>query len=184
MNTKFYVIIYCLVFVLLSQTSNGQVTSKDTTLSECETCDLVGEISRAQLENNATFNEWFSSNFENYLLNSSAMSTLNSIPTEDLSFKIIMGTWCSDSQRDVPRFARILEALDISESAIDYYALDADKLSPEKIEETYQVNHVPTFIIYKNGVELNRIVEMSIRTLEEDLAVILTTNDYQHIYAD
>ncbi|UPS91135.1 thioredoxin family protein [Bizionia sp. M204] len=146
--------------------------------------DLVGEISRSELVSNTVFNLWFSDNFENYQLDSQTIEMLKRIPTKNLSFKIIMGTWCSDSQRDVPRFARILDELHISENTIDYYALDANKLSPSKIEETYQVSHVPTFIIYKNGVELNRIVEMSIRTLEEDLLIILTTNDYQHIYAD
>ncbi|SFN65146.1 Thioredoxin [Bizionia echini] len=167
---------FCVVFVASAQ--DLALDSKTTTK------DLVGEISRHELVSHPVFNEWFSNNFENYQLDSKTIDRLKAIPTKDLSFKIIMGTWCSDSQRDVPRFARILEELNIAESAINYYALDADKLSPEKIEETYHVSHVPTFIIYKNGKELNRIVEMSIRTLEEDLLLILTTNDYQHIYAD
>ena len=167
---------FCVVFVASAQ--DVALDSKTTTK------DLVGEISRHELVSHPVFNEWFSYNFENYQLDSKTIDRLKAIPTKNLSFKIIMGTWCSDSQREVPRFAKILDSLNIPDNAIQYYALDADKLSPEKIEDIYNINYVPTLIVYKNGVELNRIVEMSIRTLEEDLAVILTTNNYQHIYAD
>lgn len=176
----------CLVFFLVCNTTLCQTSDEhaDSLDSKCTNCDLVGSISRAQLETNAAFNTWFSNNYNTYKLNNKTIKALRSLPKENLSFKIIMGTWCSDSQREVPRFAKILDSLKIDKSAIAYFGLDADKVSPKKIEDTYSISHVPTFIVYRNGKELNRIVEMSIRTLEEDLRNILTINDYKDIYAE
>ncbi|TYB76353.1 thioredoxin domain-containing protein [Bizionia myxarmorum] len=187
MNFKFiFSALLCFSALFSCKTADAQSIKEvtDNQVAECTSCDLIGEISRAQLVDNPIFNEWFSESYENYELHSDAMKTLNDVSTENLSFKIILGTWCSDSHRDVPRFVKILDFLNIDDKSIEYYALDAEKMSPEKIEETYSVIQVPTFIVYKKDVELNRIVEMSIRTLEEDLAIILTTNDYKNVYAD
>ncbi|MGY0392539.1 thioredoxin family protein [Bizionia sp. KMM 8389] len=165
-----------------------QIYSYAQTDTEIETtesqADLIGPFNRQQLTDTPTFNAWFSENYADYQLNDDAITQLKNLPKTGLSFKVIMGTWCSDSQREVPRFSKIMDTLQIDKSVIKFYALDADKLSPTKIEETYNISFVPTIIVYKDGKELNRIVEMSIRTLEEDLLLILTTNDYQHIYAE
>ncbi|EGV44940.1 thioredoxin [Bizionia argentinensis JUB59] len=193
MNYKLaFVVLFYFVLIQSCKTAGNKVVNTEeseaefieTEIAECASCDLIGEISRAELVNNSTFNQWFSTNYEAYQFNALAMETLKSVSTENISFKIILGTWCSDSHRDVPRFTKILDAINIQENVIEYYALDVNKLSPEGIENTYNIIQVPTFIVYKNGVELNRIVEMSVRTLEEDLATILTTNDYKNVYAD
>lgn len=68
-----------------------------------------------------------------------------------------MGTWCGDSKREVPKLYKILEA-------------------------SLNIHRVPTVIFYKDGKEVNRIVEHPIKTFEEDIQNIITKNDYESNY--
>lgn len=179
----------CSLLAVLLFSNNGysqaDLNADKQATSECVTdCDLVGQFERKQLESRAIFNAWFSENYKNYDIDSATLDALKAIPKKNITFKVIMGTWCSDSRRDVPRFAKIMDTLKIDAHAIEYFALDSSKLSPEKIEDTYTISHVPTFIVFKDGAELNRIVEMSVLTLEEDLLNILTVNTYKNVYSE
>jgi thiol-disulfide isomerase/thioredoxin len=86
---------------------------------------------------------------------------------------VFLGTWCSDSKREVPRFLRIVDAAGISMDRITLYALDRKKASPEGVEARYGIERVPTFIFLKKESELGRIVETPRTTLEGDILAIL-----------
>ncbi|MFD2550806.1 thioredoxin family protein [Bizionia sediminis] len=176
---------FCLFFTTFFALTPLQAQTKVAQGTDCTgDCHLVGKFDRRVLESNETYASWFLKNYNDYQIDATILDTLQALSKNNITFKIIMGTWCSDSQRDVPRFSKILDTLQISSEAITYYALDTNKQSAEKIEETYNVRFVPTFIILENGVERNRIVEMSIQTLEADLLNILTSNTYKHVYAE
>jgi len=46
------------------------------------------------------------------------------------------------------------------------------------------INFVPTIIVYRNTIEVNRIVEIPVESLEQDLLNILTKNTYINVYSD
>lgn len=48
--------------------------------------------------------------------------------------------------------------------------------SPNKDEQGLNIHRVPTFIIYKEGKEVNRIVEFHIESFEKNLLKISTLN--------
>jgi tetratricopeptide (TPR) repeat protein len=55
---------------------------------------------------------------------------------------------------------------------------DEYKQSPGGEEEGLNIHRVPTFIFYKDGIEVNRIVEQPVATLEHDMYMILQNENY------
>jgi cyclophilin family peptidyl-prolyl cis-trans isomerase/HEAT repeat protein len=82
--------------------------------------------------------------------------------------EVIMGTWCSDSLREVPKFLRIVDELKSQGVALPatFVAVDRAKEKPVKVEK------VATFIYYRGDRELGRIVERPQALLEDDLLAI------------
>jgi thiol-disulfide isomerase/thioredoxin len=95
----------------------------------------------------------------------------------------VLGTWCSDSAREVPRFWKILDALDNP-----YFSFRMDAVGRANDEEAaralrelgypdlrteYDVELVPTFVFQQYGKEVGRIVETPETSLEEDAVRIL-----------
>ena len=60
--------------------------------------------------------------------------------------------------------------------------MSEEKTTPENFENGLNIIKVPTLIFYKNGEELNRFVEFSIVSLEEDIRKILSSEEYRDAY--
>ncbi len=89
--------------------------------------------------------------------------------------EVYMGTWCSDSQREVPRFLRILEDLHTQfgvELPATFVAVDRSKQKPADLIEGKSIDKVATFIYYRGDQELGRIVERPKAVFEDDLLAI------------
>jgi hypothetical protein len=88
---------------------------------------------------------------------------------------IYLGTWCSDSRREVPRFWRALdEAGGSVPFAIDYIAVDRAAKRPPELESEVGLRFVPTFIVRRGGEEVGRVVETSPDGIEKDLLALLS----------
>ena len=60
--------------------------------------------------------------------------------------------------------------------------MDRDKKTPTGSATENGITNVPTFIFYKDGKEVNRIVESPVEFLEDDILAILSGSDYKHTY--
>jgi len=136
----------------------------------------------------APYDTWFAPNYSTYVVDTETLEKI--IPLfKGVSVKIFMGTWCSDSQREVPHFYKILDAMNVYEknASVNNYELitvDEDKVTPEHLEDGFDITNVPTFIFYRDGKEINRIVEAPIVSLEKDMLSILSGEDYKHTYKE
>jgi dipeptidyl aminopeptidase/acylaminoacyl peptidase/thiol-disulfide isomerase/thioredoxin len=104
---------------------------------------------------------------------------------KDVQVKCVIGTWCSDCRREIPRLWRVLEEVGYPVSSVKMYAvassrftrdmpIPADVLNwSDTIKKFYKVDSVATIIFTRNGVELGRIVESPEITLEEDMLNIV-----------
>jgi thiol-disulfide isomerase/thioredoxin len=97
-----------------------------------------------------------------------------------------MGTWCGDSKKEVPRLYKVLEASNFPMEQLSVIAVSGEaslyKQSPQHEEKGLNIHRVPTVIFYKNGKEVNRIVEHPISSFEKDIFNIITKNDYKSNY--
>ncbi|PKB42559.1 thiol-disulfide isomerase/thioredoxin [Cellulophaga sp. RHA19] len=147
---------------------------------------LLGKISKSDLTQNS-FANWFTPNYNDYKVDT---KTLNTIKEDLKKYKIVafMGTWCGDSKRETPPFYKILEAANFPMENFSIVAVDNAKnnykKSPGGEEKGLNITHVPTFILYKNNKEVNRIVESPVISLEKDLKAIVTGSTYIPNYAD
>jgi len=92
---------------------------------------------------------------------------------EEIEITVFLGTWCSDSKREVPRFFKIVDLAGISGDRIKLYGVDRSKKSGDGLTDKHGIQRVPTFIFFKDGVEIGRITEKPHSTLEADMLSIL-----------
>lgn len=119
------------------------------------------------------FKDWFLAEYESYKPDKKVMKTLTRKLPDGLSIMIVMGTWCSDSRRELPRFYRIADMLNAKLDAIIGIAIDRAKATVHVNMGHLKIERVPTFIIYNEGKELGRIIETPHQSLEKDLLEIL-----------
>lgn len=143
---------------------------------------LLGKITCKGLQEEP-FNEWFVESFNNHTLDSTRIDSIKPL-LKNVSIKVFMGTWCEDSQREVPALQKILEAADYKEEQVEMIAVTHDKDTPQEFEKDYELEYVPTIIFFKDGAEMNRIVEYPQETLEKDMVNILNGRAYKHYYAE
>ncbi len=118
--------------------------------------------------------EWFMKGYDGYQYNQDVVNKLTQLPAGGITIKVVLGTWCPDSRREVPRFMRILDAWKFPASRLTFIGVDNAKLSPVGEYESLNIQRVPTFIFYRNNVETGRIIENPVTSLEQDMVNILT----------
>lgn len=121
--------------------------------------------------------QWYSTGFNSYVPAGSVVEKLKAIEQEGLSITIILGTWCPDSRREVPRFMKVLEQWGFPAGRVTFIGVDNNKIAPVGGYEEYGIERVPTFIIMKNKIETGRIIENPVTSLEQDLLNILTDDE-------
>ncbi len=131
---------------------------------------LVGETTRAAIE---AAPEWGASEAESQP-DPEASKALAAVPP-GAEVTVFLGTWCGDSRREVPRFWK---AIDLAGAdvpfAIHYIGVDRQKKEPSAPVTNNDIRYVPTFIVYREGREVGRIVEESPHGIEKDLLALLT----------
>jgi uncharacterized protein (DUF1015 family) len=84
-----------------------------------------------------------------------------------------LGTWCSDSEMNVPIFFHVIDRAALAKENIRIFCVDRTK-TVEEME--LNIEKVPTFIVYRKGEEIGRIIESPTKSMEEDLYEILKNN--------
>jgi len=133
--------------------------------------DLLGVFSSEELSI-SPYNQWYNTEYQ-YTPNEQIIENIKNLHS-DFQITIILGTWCSDSQTQVPRFLKIIDEINFDSSNFLLIGVDRQKKVDNLDIEKYNIEKVPTFIIYRNNVEIGRIIESPIKTLEEDLFDILS----------
>ena len=132
---------------------------------------LIGETDRSIFEQ-SDFSEWFNSEYDGYESDEFILEQIK-VLCDSIDIQIFMGTWCGDSRREVPRFLKILDKLEFDNNNLQIINVDRKKHSPNSEEKDKNIEFVPTIIINQYGIEIGRIVEFPIITLEGDLYNVL-----------
>ncbi len=159
--------IVMVVLLLAAMPANAQTNYHDPSTW------LLGEISMDMLIKEPHM-QWFNQGFDEYSPSQSDLGALLSLSKEDITITIVMGTWCPDSRREVPRFMKLMAAWGFPQEKIRFVGVDSQKKAPLGNYEELGILKVPTFIIFRNKNEVGRIIEYPETSLERDLVIILT----------
>ena len=130
---------------------------------------------------NSPNTSWFQKNYESYIVD-------DVIKNEDFSklnqynIEIFMNTKCHDSEREVPRFLKILNTLNFSNENLRIVLLNSEKKTIDGLEIGKDITNTPTIIFLKNSNEENRIVEFPFENLENDIFRIINDMGYKNVY--
>lgn len=137
--------------------------------------DAASEDSLTSASANKFLNT-FETNFNSFQPDKKIMVKLFALPLSGLKVKTIGGNWCSDTRYLIPRFCKVLHQLGIKPEQFDYYTVGKDKKAlNDDFAKTQKVEKVPLIIVYNNDIEIGRIVENPIKTIEVDLYNMLTS---------
>lgn len=160
-----------LLWILLILASCKEIVNKVTVDEKTGRPMLVGVTDRSAFEL-PDFSEWYNNEYIGYEPDEFILEQIKEL-SDSIDIQIFMGTWCSDSRREVPRFLKILDVSEFEQNKLQIINVDRKKISPTHEEKNKNIEFVPTFVINKNGNEIGRIVEFPIITLESDLLSIL-----------
>ena len=132
---------------------------------------LIGICNREAFSD-SNFAWWFNSNYDQYQVDSSEVIELKK-EINNYDITIVMGTWCSDSRREVPRFYKILDAIDYPSYKLTLINVDRKMKSIATEVDEMNIEYIPTIIIYRNEKEIGRIIETPEDILEKDLLLII-----------
>ena len=154
-------------------------------LSIAQNQNIIGETNKVDILSTSHRN-WFEDNYQNYKPQPESIKQLKALfKKNDYSIEVYFGTWCSDSQREVPRLIKLLEKANFNFDHFELVGVGRDKKVPSVSKEQQKnlhITNVPTIIVYQNGHELNRFVEYAQESLEKDLIKIFSKQPYKHSY--
>jgi len=174
------IIISIITFVLLGCNSNLSplpVVHGETIEGEPF---IMGKINRQNL---LTYehSKWFSEEYNRYKIPNGWIEK-NKASLNEMSLKLFLGTWCEDSEREVPGMLKLIDFSNFDNSKIEIYAVSGEKNTLENYEKGLNITNVPTLIFYKNGKEINRFVEFPNISLAKDLEAIIQGEIYKNPY--
>ena len=159
------------MFIFVILVGCKEVINKVTVDDKTGRSMLIGITDRSAFKL-VDFADWYNSEYVGYQPDEFIIGQIKEL-IDSIDIQIFMGTWCSDSRREVPRFLKIIDLIDFNQDSLQIINVDRKKKSPTNDEKNKDIKFVPTFIINKNRNEIGRIAEFPIITLESDLLSIL-----------
>ena len=173
---KSIIFILWIIIIVNAQTLNQKIDQKTGQ-------DIPVGIALGNHIQDDRYREWYDREYKNYLPDDDITGAIKDF-VGGVMFETYMGTWCEDSRREVPRFYKVLDYVEFPAETMRLVMVDRDKQSGTDAEDGKNIHHVPTFILYKDGMELGRIVETPIESLEDDIFNILIGSPFQPNYHD
>ena len=133
---------------------------------------LIGNCDRSGLEK-GEFGKLFLEYYQIYEPDKTVLRELK-LKQEGIEIMVVLGTWCSDSQEQVPKFFKILDKIRFEKKNVQLICVDSSKKAGDIDLVNYDIQKVPTFIVYRKGREVGRIIETPYITLEKDLLMFFS----------
>jgi hypothetical protein len=141
----------------------------------------VGEIAREDIISNIP---GWDEEYYSYAVDEGLIGEIAGL-VSDVDIVVVIGTWCSDSHREVPRFWKVLETAGFPAERMKTYGVLSGRAQidtwtsgdlvdySKRLKGFYNVTAVESIILYRGGKELGRIIEAPAKSLEADLLEIL-----------
>jgi hypothetical protein len=152
--------LFIVVFLMIASIGCG---STEQPLQKSE--PFTGVISASQL---ILEYPQFRSAYEKYQPSLDEIAAVKSLSGK--SIVVLFGTWCHDSEREVPRLLKLLDLSGVELQSLSLHGVNYNKQEPTNLHRQYDLRYSPTIILLQGENELGRVVEKPIVSLGEDLA--------------
>jgi thiol-disulfide isomerase/thioredoxin len=166
--------ILILIITTLSMVS-CRSKSNQIVFDEAANQEILYGLATTKVFENEIFSRWYLPRYNEYSIDTDCIDSLK-LQINEIHVKIILGTWCGDSRREVPRFIKILNEVNFPFKNVSIIGVNRAKICPEAGVDKGYVDYVPTFIFLRNGMEIGRIIEKPIISLEKDFLIIASKN--------
>ena len=117
---------------------------------------------------------WASFPTGEYKLDSEKASLIKSFfDPKEMSFVIFGGSWCGDTETELPKIMDIFSQSGIPSSSFRIFGVNREKQEPTGVALKFKIEKVPTLIILLGNEELGRIVEFPRITWEDDILMMI-----------
>jgi thioredoxin 1 len=140
-----------------------------TEQQETKSDPFTGVISASQL---ITEYPQFRAVYEQYQPSAAEIAAVKSLSGKSLI--VLLGTWCHDSEREVPRLLKLLDLSGVKLQSLSLHGVNYNKQEPTNLHQQYDLKYTPTIILMQGENELGRVVEKPTLSLGEDLASFVT----------
>ncbi|HLP21124.1 MAG TPA: hypothetical protein VK174_12515 [Chitinophagales bacterium] len=128
----------------------------------------TGKLQVQDFSADAEMRQWFLPEYRAYEVNEGLLEKINQYLTGK-QLVLVFGSWCSDSQREVPRWIKVLNRAGFSMENMKVFGVSRNKKAPSFVVKKHNTIAVPTLVIYEKGKEVKRIVETPKGSFESDL---------------
>lgn len=157
-------------FASFAQSSDYEISKDDETGAVV----LKGQLSFDDLNKEPPF-DWMKKGTKTYKPTKSDIGYLKDyLPQYDLV--VFMGTWCDDSQHMIPELYKVLQAAGYPMNKVQLFGVNRAKEGKNMEHRIYHIEKVPTIIVFKDHIELGRIVEHVTKSVEGDLVELISNN--------
>lgn len=118
------------------------------------------------------FGESYAVEYKNYSPSKGSIRKLQK-QLQNIEIVLVLATWCRDSKEQVPRFLKILDQVNFDFKNLSMIAVDSKKNGQKIDVSSFDIQRVPTFIFFRDEIEIGRIIETPHKTLEKDLLKII-----------
>jgi len=169
MKQTFLILVSFFLFSNLAFSQIKNVKVKDPKLNHQEV--LIGYCDEEGLSEDK-FGVYFQSQYELYDPTNKYIEKMKGT-INNVDITIVFGSWCSDSKIQLGRFYKVLDEAGFNDIHLKTIGVNRDKNALSVNISDLNIERIPTFIVFQNGVELGRIVETPKKSLEKDLAKIV-----------
>ena len=162
---------FTLAVLIVCFSASAQEKNKKIVDERFEREVLIGHCDRDGLQE-SEFGETFTDEYTAYTPKGKFIKRIKR-SAADYSITMVLGTWCRDSKEQVPRFYRILDEAERLPALKEVICVDGWKKCPDVPVSQLGIEFVPTFIFFRDGIEIGRIVEHPEQSLEKDFYSII-----------
>ena len=186
MKKKFFTISLSVAFLGGIISCNAQKTDPGTEISTQEDGKmLLGQQTKKQLLKEP-YSEWYIKEHDEYAIDQNAIKDLKKAKINTYNITLVMGTWCEDSHREVPRLFKILEAAmkssEHNKKPLSMLLLDIDHF--KRVNDNW--GHMVGDKVLKRVAKIVkgevRVQDSVIRTGGEEFVVLLPDTDAQQAF--
>lgn len=170
-------------FILTSCSIAQPATTNTSTTTETRTYEvsrdgdskiLKGYIDRSTIESDTSF-KWFKENMRWGNAPAAAIEAFQK-NGNNVHFVVFGGTWCHDTQNQLPVFYRLIDKSGLSNNKVTLIGVDRAKTALNDFHKAFNVTRVPTFIVMQDGKEIGRVVENGkYGAIDKELGEIVAT---------